>query len=98
MEFYRTEFPRASVLPKMHLLEDHTIPWMRRWHLGAGLMGEHGSESIHSHIVHLERTYCGVPNALDRLKYIFNEYSLQTTPLLHSLQPGPSKRKKLNSQ
>ena len=26
----------------IHLLEDHTVPWLKRWLLGAGLMGEQG--------------------------------------------------------
>ena len=39
MAFYRQTFPTATILPKMHLLEDHVIPWMRRWHIGARLMG-----------------------------------------------------------
>ena len=36
------------------VLEDHMISLMRRWHIGAGLMGENVSESIHSYIAHLE--------------------------------------------
>ena len=67
MEFYRDSFPRATVLPKMHLLEDHMVPWMRRWHLGAGFMGEQGAESIHAHLNRLENTYSGIPNGVDRL-------------------------------
>ena len=34
-------FPETTVtvLPKIHILEDHVVPWMRRWHIGAVLMG-----------------------------------------------------------
>lgn len=46
MAFYRQTFPTATILPKMHILEDHVIPWMQRWHIGARLMGEQGAESI----------------------------------------------------
>ncbi len=70
MAFYRAEFPHATVLPKMHVLEDHTVPWLKRWHLGAGLMGEQGAESIHAHMMRLERTYQGVANEVDRLKLL----------------------------
>ncbi len=43
MKFYREEFPRdtypkATVLPKMHLLEDHMMEWLGRYYLGAGLI------------------------------------------------------------
>ena len=81
-------------MPKMHLLEDHVVPWMKRWGLGAGLMGEQGAESIHSHLNKLEATYSSIPNRVDRLRYIFNTYTLETTPELTSLRPAIKRRKK----
>jgi hypothetical protein len=38
MTFYRTTFPQASVLPKMHMLEAHVILWLRSYGVGLGLM------------------------------------------------------------
>ncbi len=36
---YKTQFPTASVFPKLHILEKHTIPWLRKWGgVGFGLM------------------------------------------------------------
>ena len=67
MAFYRQTFPTATILPKMHLLEDHVIPWMRRWHIGAGLMGEQRAESIHAHFNRIEMQYNGIVSPLDRL-------------------------------
>ena len=64
---YRATFPEATVLPKMHILEDHVVPWMRRWHLGSGLMGEQGVESIHAHMHRLERQYSNIVNPLQQL-------------------------------
>ena len=49
MSSYREFFPNATILPKMHILEDHVVEWMKRWKIGAGLMGEQGAESIHAH-------------------------------------------------
>jgi len=92
MAYYRSTFPAATVLPKMHILEDHTIPWLQRWHLGAGLMGEQGAESIHAHIMRLERTYQGVANEVDRLKYIVKEHMLESAPSLTDLRPSIKKR------
>ena len=89
MAFYRENFPQATVLPKMHILEDHTIPWLRRWHLGAGLMGEQGAESIHAHMGGLEAQYHGIVNPLDRLKYIVVEQNLESAPTLNSVKPKP---------
>lgn len=97
LEFYRAEFPQATILPKMHILEDHVIPWLTRWHIGAGLMGEQGAESIHAHLMRLERNYQGIANAVDRLKYVFKMHMLETNPSLVSLRPPPSKRMKLDS-
>ena len=45
LAFYRASFPEATILPKMHILEDHVIPWFRRWHLGFGIMGEQGAHT-----------------------------------------------------
>jgi hypothetical protein len=47
MTFYRTTFPHASVLPKMHMLE-LVIPWLRSYGVGFGLMGVQGAESINA--------------------------------------------------
>ena len=71
----------------MHILEDHVIPWLRQWHMGAGLRGEQGAESIHTHISKLETQYHSIINTLDWLKYIVEEYTcnIESTPGLNSL-------------
>ena len=60
LEFYRTSFPDASITPKMHMLEDHMVPWMRHWHWSLGFHGEQGAESIHNIFNSLERTYSAI--------------------------------------
>ena len=52
----------------MHILEDNVIPWLTRWKIGAGMMGEQGAESIHAHIMRLERIHQGIANDVHRLK------------------------------
>ena len=96
MAHYRKSFPDATVLPKMHILEDHVIPWVRQKKIGSGLMGEQGAESIHSHIYKLEAQYRGVVNPLQRLKYVVNEHNIEVTPTLNMLRP-PSRKKAKNS-
>lgn len=93
MAFYRKEFPWASILPKMHILEDHSIPWLRRFHVGAGLMGEQGAESVHALMKGLNRTYQNIPNDTTRLKHTITEHSIATNPSLLALRPPPKKRK-----
>ena len=80
----------------MHILEDHVIQWLSRWKIGAGTMGEQGAESIHAHIMKLERLHQGIANEVDRLKYIFELYQLETTPSLVALRPPPTKKTKLH--
>ena len=57
-------------------------------------MGEQGAESIHAHMMKFERVYQGIPNPVDRLKYMFNEQMLQSAPSLVFLRPPPQKRRK----
>ena len=57
MAFYRASFPETTILPKMYLLEDHVVPWFKRWDpVGFRLMGKQGTKSIHAHLIKLERT------------------------------------------
>ena len=76
----------------MHILEDHVVPWIRRWRLASGLMGEQGAESIHAHIMKLERVHQGIANELDQLNYTFREQTLESVPALTHLQPPLKKR------
>ena len=94
MKSYRELFPTATILPKMHILEDHVIEWMRRWKIGAGLMGEQGAESIHAHINRLEGVYNGIANPLQKLRYVFNEHNIESAPGLNDLQPTPKQYRK----
>ena len=87
-------YPKATILPKMHLLEDHVVPWLRRYNLAAGIMGEQGAESIHAHLNRLEATYSGIPNKLSRLKYLFKMYIVEVTAMLQSLKPAIKTRKR----
>ena len=89
MAYYRAKFPGATVLPKMHILVDHTIPWLQRWHLGAGLMGP--SPYIH------EKTYQGVAKEVDWLKYIFKTHMQESAPSL-TILGLPIKKRKLEDE
>ena len=94
MTFYRKNFPNATILPKMHIMEDHTVPWLRRWRIGSGLMGEQGAEAIHAHMNSLDRTHRHIPDEVARLKYIFKEQLLESDPSLTALRPSPSRKRK----
>ncbi len=57
-------------------------------------MGEQGAESIHAHMMRLERIHQNIPNDVDRLKYIVREQMLEAAPSLMSLRPLAKKRKR----
>ena len=48
MNYFRANFPNENISPKMHLLEEPTVEWVRRYNFGFGMLGEQGAESIHS--------------------------------------------------
>lgn len=93
MTYYRQQFPTSSVTPKMHMLEEHLVPWLRRWRVGFGLLGEQGAESIHAYFNSLKRTYCGIPDKLKRLKQIMTEHHLHIAPDNIAVRPEIKKRK-----
>ena len=46
MAFLRREWPAESVTPKLHLLEDHRVDFMKKWGAGFGLYGEQGADNL----------------------------------------------------
>ncbi|KAL5496199.1 hypothetical protein EMCRGX_G012437 [Ephydatia muelleri] len=82
MAFYRKNFATHSVLPKMHFLEVHVVPYLKQWHMGFGFMGEQGVESIHHYFNDLERTYCGVRDPAQKLQRDKQELSMAEMGLL----------------
>ena len=34
MEYFRSSFPDYSLTIKMHMLEEHTVPWAKRTYVG----------------------------------------------------------------
>jgi hypothetical protein len=93
MTFYRTAFPQASVLPKMHMLEAHVIPWLRSYGVGLGLMGEQGAESIHAAINGIKKAYSNIPDRVSQLQCILREHHRQVCPTLAIQKPQIKKRK-----
>ena len=94
MTFYRATFPRASVTPKMHMLEDHMITWLKKWRVGFGTMGEQGAESIHANFNNIERSFRNmVHDRVDRLRCVVREHYLRIAPENICLLPSVKRRK-----
>ena len=77
LAFYRASFPEATILSKIHY-KDHVVPWFSQWHLGFGIMGKQGMESIHAHLMRMERTFQGIANEVHRYKSIFKQQLLES--------------------
>ena len=87
MKCYRETFPKASVIVKMHILEDHMVGWMNKWKVGFGLMGEQGVESIHGVFNQLQREYCNVRNGPQRCQAMMEEHHRRCHPTNKQLVP-----------
>lgn len=94
LAYYRAGFPGATVLPKMHMLEDHVVPWLRRWKLPCGAMGEQGAESLHASFNATELAYNNMKDRVERLKVVLQNHHSQILPQNISLEPPPLKIRK----
>ncbi|KAI8486111.1 hypothetical protein Bbelb_362110 [Branchiostoma belcheri] len=77
---YRELFPTSSVSVKMHLLEEHVIPWIRCWGVGLGFHGEQGVEQVHAVFNRINRSTSSIPDAVRRLKSTLETHLLQVHP------------------
>ena len=94
MAFYRATFPSLGhCSPKdahlggpHHPLDEEVSP-------GGWSDGRTWAESIHAHLMRLERIHQGIANEVQRLKYIVREHMLESAPSLTSLRPPSAPRK-----
>ena len=84
----------STFIPKLHMLEDHVVPFIRQWRVGVGMLGEQGVEGIHARFNTLERTYSCMSNRVERLKCVVSEHWRQVFPANVALQPPVQKRMK----
>ena len=95
LAFYRRLFPAASVLPKMHFLEDHAVPFILKWRTGFGFLGEQGGEAVHAAFNSLQRIYNNIPNRVEQLHCMMKEHHLRLCPENIQEKPAPPKKQKL---
>ena len=94
MAFYRNTYPEATVPLKMHLLEDHAVQWANTYHVGFGLLGEQGAESIHAKFNRLGSVFAPIRDRVENLLCIVKEHLLSIEPQLVAAIPPPAKRVK----
>ena len=91
MQLYPSNFQSSTILPKMHILEMHVVPWLRKWHIGFGFYGEQGIGSIYHCFNSLTRTYSGGRDPEQRLLYMLKEHALHVAPINIAVQTKPRK-------
>ena len=76
----------------MHLLEDHTSPsqWANSNHVGFGLLGEQGADSIHAKFNQLGLVFAPIKDRVQNLKCIMKEHLLSIEPQLVAAIPPPA--------
>lgn len=85
---------RGHITPKLHLLEEHTVPLLRTLGVGIGLLGEQGAESIHAAFNKYEQTYKNIPSSLQRLKTISDQHLMACVMELKASRPQIRQRKR----
>ena len=81
LAYYHQHFP-GKIIPKLHMLEDHVLPWMEKWGVGMAMHGEQWGESIHATFNHLKSIHAGVQNGLDRLMAMMKEHHTKCAPVV----------------
>ena len=72
------------------------MEFMRRWHVGPGMMGEYGGESIH-HVFNLHgERYSNMKPPSSRLRHTLHQHLLGVNPDLP--QPPQPQKKKQNEE
>ena len=80
MHYCRDVFPKASITPKLHILENQMFNFLWNWRVGCGLLGEQGAESIHTVYNQLNTVYANIKNCEDRLLQVTSEHHRCTCP------------------
>ena len=83
----------GHITPKLHLLEEHTAPMIKKLGVGLGLLAEQGAESLHSSMNTLDSLFKNIPGDLARLKTVAEQHLPTTTKEASELRPRPRKRK-----
>lgn len=67
----------------MHILEDHVMPFIRKWKVGLGFLGEQGVESVHARLNTIKHNIRGLKDDLAILQSTVVTHWVQTRPGAH---------------
>lgn len=80
LQYFRSNFINETIPPKMHILEDHVVPFIKKWHVGLGFLGEQGVESVHARLNSIKYNVRGLSDDLAILKSVMVTHWVQTRP------------------
>ena len=102
MSYWRKNWANESVTPKMHILEEHMVPFIRKWKMGCGFYGEQGAEGIHREFNKLRDNHASINDPVKRLRCIMKRHHINSFPKAQNedLKPtinrrGPYKKRRL---
>lgn len=98
MALFRFEFPNATITPKMHILEEHVVPWVKEYKAGLGFFAEVGVEASHSGLKIISPFYDTVPSKPRQLVLKLNAHLLYVHPEQRSKQPKVQRRGPYNKE
>ncbi|CAH1275363.1 uncharacterized protein [Branchiostoma lanceolatum] len=94
MTYYREKVPNGSVPIKMHMLEHHVVPCVRKWRFGLGFLGEQGLEQVHALFNNIGRTTSGIADPVAKLNSTLKNHLIGVSPDHTGGVPDPVPRKK----
>ena len=78
--FHHGNFNGASITPKLHIIKEHMVDFLRQWIDGYGFLGKQGAESIHITFNEFTST---IRNSVDSLHQMTMEHHRRTSPMLN---------------
>ena len=94
MAYFRQTWPSESITPKLHMLEHHVVPFIKKWRFGLGVYSEQGGESMHAELNNIQDTLFNHMHGTQRLRSILKEHHLRVHPLAKKMKPKIQKRKR----
>lgn len=98
MIYYRQTWPNGTITPKLHILEDHVIPFLQKWPTGLGIYSEQGGEGIHPEFNALKSIFCRMPSATSRVKSMMKEHFIRVHPRSLQMRPKVQSKKRKETE
>ena len=90
--WFPKKFPLETIPPKLHMLVCHVPEFVEKWRT-VGLLSEHGLESVHKDINSIERIYCTVRDAKERMRLVIGNHQQRAHTGKAAIQVSVSNKK-----